>query len=131
MLLKPFLGIFGIAALLSGLMCPAGFAATRITSLSVTATVAAGCQISPASAADTGAKSGKSNWNTPISMSCSLPVAYQIIVSSRALADRSAVKSRYDPIRFVSRSLTQDHAEAMRRIADDDGSEVMTVTIIY
>lgn len=129
--LKPFLGILGIAALMTGPMCRAGFAATRTTSLSVTATVAAGCQISPSSAADTGAKSGKSDGTTPISMSCSLPVAYQIIVSGRPLADRSAVESRYDPVRFISRSLTQDHAEAMRRTTEDDSYEIMTVTIIY
>ena len=86
MLFKPFLGIFGIAALLSGLTCRAGFAATRTTSLSVTATVAAECQISQASPAETEAKSRTSSGNTPISMNCSLPVAYQIIVSGRPLA---------------------------------------------
>ena len=158
MRLKPFLPIFGIVALLSGLTCRAGFAATRTTSLSVTAIVAAGCQISPATAADPGGKLGKINQNAPISMNCSLPVAYQVIVSSRRLADdpqsrlimpgyaqdsglnlsraqdrlnNSAVESRYDPVGFVSRSFTQDHPEAMRCAADDDGSEIVTVTIIY
>lgn len=158
MLLRPFLPVFGIAALMTGPMCRAGFAATRTTSLSVTATVAAGCQISPSSAADTGAKSGKSDGNTPISMSCSLPVAYQIIVSSRPLADHPqsglatpeyahdydlnlsrpqdrlnnlTVQSGYDPVRFASRSPAHDHAEPMRCSADDDGSEIVTVTISY
>jgi hypothetical protein len=159
MLLKPFLPILGIAALFSALTCRAGFAATRTTSFSVTATVAAGCRISPASTPDTRPESGKSNhWNPPISMNCSLPVPYQIIVLSRPMADHpqfdlvtpgyshdydlnlsrtqdrlnnSGVASSNEPVGFVSRSVTQGHAEAMRCTADDDGSEIMTVTIIY
>ena len=68
-------------ALALGLVPGVAFAATRTTSISVTATVVAGCQVSPATTAAGTAPSGAAGLNAPISMDCSLPVAYQVTIS--------------------------------------------------
>jgi hypothetical protein len=72
-------------AIFSGLLCNTAFAATHITSLSVSATVVSGCQVSSASAEP--ASSGPNSWSAPVSVVCSLPVAYQVSVSSNSQMD--------------------------------------------
>jgi hypothetical protein len=86
--------ILGIVALQGGLVCSTGFAATRTASFSVSVTVEAGCQVSPAGSATEGAASGSRWGNSPVSVSCSLPVPYQITVDSNpptALARPDAI----------------------------------------
>jgi spore coat protein U-like protein len=81
---KSVLPILGIVSLQAGQMCSPGFAATHTTSVSVSATVVAGCQVSPVPFAAKGAVSDSRGWGAPISMSCSLPVPYQISVTNGA-----------------------------------------------
>jgi hypothetical protein len=69
-------------AILSGWLCNTAFAATRITSLGVSATVVSGCQVSPAAAERSASAPG--SWTAPVSVVCSLPVAYQVSVSSNS-----------------------------------------------
>jgi hypothetical protein len=66
-------------------LCNSAFAATRTTSLLVSATVAAGCQVSAAAAKP--AASAPNGWTAPVSVNCSLPVAYQVMVSSTPQAE--------------------------------------------
>jgi|HubBroStandDraft_1064217.scaffolds.fasta_scaffold231924_1 hypothetical protein len=63
-------------------LCNSAFAATRTNSLFVSATVAAGCQVSPASAEP--AAGAPNAWTASVSVSCSLPVAYQVEVSGNS-----------------------------------------------
>jgi hypothetical protein len=67
-------------------LCNSAFAATRTNSLFVSATVVAGCQVSPASAepAAGGSSTLPALFAAPVSVSCSLPVAYQVNVSSNS-----------------------------------------------
>jgi hypothetical protein len=67
-----------IAHLQSGLMCSAGFGATGTSSIAVSVTVEAGCQVSQAVSAAGNATSGLNRWNAPVSVNCSLPVPYQV-----------------------------------------------------
>jgi hypothetical protein len=61
-------------------LCNTAFAATRTNSLFVSATVVAGCQVSAASAQPVA--SAPNGWTAPVSVNCSLPVAYQVQISS-------------------------------------------------
>ncbi|HTW78645.1 MAG TPA: hypothetical protein VME23_03770 [Terracidiphilus sp.] len=79
---RSVVSIVGIVALQGGLVCGTGFAATRTASFSVSVTVEAGCQISPAGSATEGAASGSKWGNSPVSVNCSLPVPYQVTVDS-------------------------------------------------
>lgn len=81
---KSVLPILGIVSLQAGLMCSSGFAATRAASVSVSATVVAGCQVSRAPFAAKGNVPESKGWALPISMSCSLPLPYQIAVTNSA-----------------------------------------------
>jgi hypothetical protein len=69
-------------AVFPGLLCNTAFAATRTTSLMVSVTVAAGCQVSPALSAAEPTASAPNVWNAPVSVNCSLPVPYQVDISS-------------------------------------------------
>jgi hypothetical protein len=69
-------------AIVSGLLCSPGFAAVRITSLGVSATVVSGCQVSPAAAERSASAPG--SWSASVNVICSLPVAYQVSVSSNS-----------------------------------------------
>jgi hypothetical protein len=83
---RPFTSRSSLSALalvvLSGLLCKTASAATHITSLSVSATVVSGCRVSPGSAEP--AASEPNSWSAPVSVVCSLPVAYQVSVSSNS-----------------------------------------------
>jgi hypothetical protein len=70
--------------MLSGLLGKPAFAATRTSSLLVSVTVEAGCQISSAPSSAAGAASTANGWNAPVSVNCSFPVPYQVNVSSSA-----------------------------------------------
>ncbi len=80
-------------AVLSGLLCPAAFAATRTGSLLVSATVVSGCQVSPALSAAEGAASAPNGWSVPVSVTCSLPVSYQVEVSSNSSLELAGLGS--------------------------------------
>jgi spore coat protein U-like protein len=91
MSLKSVLRILGIATLQTGMMCSPGLAATRTTSLSITATVVAGCRVSSVLFAAQSAVSESKGRETIISMNCSLPVPYQISVITSARTDPTAL----------------------------------------
>jgi hypothetical protein len=93
MFLKSVLRVLGTAALQTGLMCCPGLAATHTTSLSVSATVVARCQVSPILNAAKSAVSKSKGWETPISMNCSLPVPYQISVTDSSRTDSASFDS--------------------------------------
>ena len=69
-------------ALLSGCLVNPAFAATHTNSLLVSATVEAGCQVSPTPSTAGHAAAAANSWNAPISVNCSLPVDFQVNVSS-------------------------------------------------
>ncbi len=81
--LQPLLAI----AVFSGLLCTAASAATRTASLLVSTTVATGCQVSPVLSAAQRAASAPNGWGTAVSVSCSLPVSYQVDVSNGSLIE--------------------------------------------
>jgi len=72
------LQILVIALLQAGLMSSPGFGATGTTSIAVSVTVEAGCQVSQAVSAAGNATSGLDRWSAPVSVNCSLPVPYQV-----------------------------------------------------
>jgi hypothetical protein len=73
--------IFLAGALSFWLASPPVHAATRTASLVITATVEAECDVSPASAQPEIGGSGQVSSTPTVSVNCSLPVAYQIVVS--------------------------------------------------
>jgi hypothetical protein len=75
---RSVLQILVIALLQSGPMCGAGFGATGASSIAVSVTVEAGCQVSPMISAAANATSGLKGWIAPVSVDCSLPVPYQV-----------------------------------------------------
>lgn len=158
MLLKSVLPSFGIATLQAVLMCNPGFAATRTASISVSATVVAGCQVSPVQSAAKSTALEAKHWETSVSMSCSLPVPYQVSITNSVRTDlvpRGPINS--DPAgpfpyaRTIGLSLLQprdlpddsinesDHgstsvqADSIKgpRTTEDTHSETITVTVIY
>ena len=82
MLARSFVPMFGTLALGASLLCNAAIAATGSASLTVTVTVEAGCQVSPVFSATEIAALRSTTWQNPVSMSCSLPVPYQVAVHS-------------------------------------------------
>ncbi len=72
------LQILVIALLQAGPMSSAGFGATGTSSIAVSVTVEAGCQISQAALVTGNASSGLNRWDAPVSVNCSLPVPYQV-----------------------------------------------------
>lgn len=75
---RSVLQILVIELLQSGLMCSAGFGATGTSSIAVSVTVEAGCQVSRSVSAAGNATSGLERWIAPVSVNCSLPVPYQV-----------------------------------------------------
>ena len=82
----PMVGIFALQA---GLVCNTGFAATGVASLSVSATVEVGCQVSPdGSAASVESETKRSS--SLVSVSCSLPVPYLVTMNRSSQAELAA-----------------------------------------
>jgi uncharacterized cupredoxin-like copper-binding protein len=137
MLARSVLSIAGIVALEAGLMSPAGFAATHSAALSVRAIVEARCQVAPVLSAAEIAASPSSDGKNPVSVNCSFPVPYQVIVHSdrEALTQRGqslphVTASESGQLRPASLNLSAGFIEAANSSADANPGTV-TVTIIY
>jgi hypothetical protein len=85
----PVLALFA----LFGLAGNAAFAATQTASIMVSVFVGAGCQVSPV----VGSTSAPGASAAPVSVNCSLPVAYQMDVTSSARMELASLSS-YSPI---------------------------------
>jgi hypothetical protein len=70
---RPSLAYLAIS-ILPGLLSTPAFAATRVTSIVVSATVVAGCQVAPS----------VSEANNLVAMNCTLPVPYQLAVNDNS-----------------------------------------------
>jgi hypothetical protein len=68
-------------SIFTGLLSNQAFAATHTTSILVSTTVVAGCQVSPAAFLANGAASAITGWSAPVAVTCSLAVPYQVAVS--------------------------------------------------
>ena len=80
-------------AILPGLLCGPAFAATHIASLSVSATVVSGCRVSAALSSADRTASAPNALTVPVSVNCSLPVAYQVAVSSSQHTELASLSS--------------------------------------
>lgn len=70
---------FLAVSILPGLLSTPAFAATRVTSIVVSATVVAGCQVAPSAS-----EANNLVANNLVSMNCTLPVPYQIAVNDNS-----------------------------------------------
>jgi hypothetical protein len=95
---RSVLQILVIAFLQSGLMCSAGFGATGTSSIAVSVTVEAGCQVSQAVSPVRNATSGLDRWNAPVSVNCSLPVPYQVAFDTTSRTDFAGLGSSIESL---------------------------------
>jgi spore coat protein U-like protein len=126
MLLKSVLPVLGIATLQAALMCSPGLAATRTASISVSATVVAGCQVSPILSAAKSTLLESKRGETSVSINCLLPVPYQVSITNDSIEE-----SNHESNALLSTGMLTDSIKAGHRIAEDAYSETMTVTVIY
>jgi hypothetical protein len=118
--LQPLLAI----AAVSGLLCTSALAATHTASVLVSATVVSGCQVSPALSAAQRAASATDGWSASVSVSCSLPVSYQVAVGNSAgielagLGPASPLVTAYGRTRDLASPRTPD--EPTPAAAGDD-----------
>ncbi len=137
MLARSLVPIFGTLALEASLLCNVAFAGTRSASLVVTVTVEAACQVSPVLSADEIAASTSTTWKSPVSVSCSLPVPYQVTVHS----ERGPSETRVQSLKLSKESgpgpispVSLDLSSAVIKTADataGTNSGILTVTIVY
>jgi hypothetical protein len=66
-------------------------ASTSIASIAVTATVEAGCNVTPGNASLENGRSGQLNSASTASVNCSLPVPYQMVVNRALVNDSTAL----------------------------------------
>jgi len=137
MLARSLFPIFGTLALEACLLCNPALAATRSASLVVTVTVEAACQVSPVLSAAEIAASRSTSWKNPVSVSCSLPVAYQVTVNS----GRGPSETRVQSLKLSKESepgairpVSLDLSAAVIKTADATAGtnfDTLTVTIVY
>ena len=98
---KSVFSAFVIGALMLGLAASPAFSATLITSIAVTATVEAGCQVAPSPSAYQYGASGRTASMDRGSVSCSMAVPYQVVVAISPRAKAAEVDSpEIDASRF-------------------------------
>jgi hypothetical protein len=103
--------------ILSGALSNPAIAATRTSSMVVSVTVAAGCQVSSALSQEQRAAAAPGAWSAPVAVSCSLPVAYQVDVTSGSSMNLSANEQMayLDSLRALSlQSNSLQSAQSMR-----------------
>ena len=137
MLARSLVPIIGTLALEASLLCNAAFAATHSASLVVTVTVEAGCQVSPVLAASEIAAFKSTTWKSPVSVSCSLPVPYQVTVHREHVSSATQVR----PLNLAQESesgliqpVSLDSSAALIKTADATvgaNSGTVTVTVDY
>ncbi len=135
MLARPVVPIVASVALQAGLMCNSGFAATLTTSLSVSVTVEAGCQVSPPASVTESAAPAPQRWNSPISVNCSFPVPYQITVTGSPRPDLSRLASTIPGLADLrdfahagDRDLLQPHGRSIEPASDSEYSLLRPVS---
>lgn len=137
MLTRSLVPMLGTLALEASLLCNVAFAGSHSGSLVVTATVEAGCQVSPLLSAANIAASRPTIKENSVSVSCSLPAPYQISVTSRRGLSTKRVQSlnlakELDLWSVRSGSLDLSTAEPKSADTSAGGdSGTVTVMVIY
>lgn len=121
---RSLLSFLTVAVLTQGLISQATFAATRTTSLSVSVTVVARCQVSPVAPAIEGNKTESDG--PPVLVDCSMPVPYQIAVATSHRPGVTIVGSSK-----AESGTIPSHVPASTSPSYTADPELTTVTITY